>query len=70
MRLWEPIVLMATGKGDTTPFTVGFSIKQRLAAARLFHLAVGEFGDFQFRRDRLLNANQLACPVELVNPIA
>src|SRR5215218_2775616 len=25
IRLWEPSVLMATGKGETTPFTVGFS---------------------------------------------
>ncbi|TXT48716.1 MAG: hypothetical protein FD140_3502 [Limisphaerales bacterium] len=30
IRLCEPSVLMATGKGDTTPFTVGFSMSSAL----------------------------------------
>ena len=60
MRRWEPKVLMASGKGDTWPLTVGCSIKRRLAAARGFHFAVGQFRDFQFGGDRLADALEFA----------
>ena len=70
MRRCEPRVLMASGKGETSPLTVGFSIKQGLAAAGRFHFAVGQFGDLQFGGDGLGNAFQLARAVEGVDEVA
>ena len=46
--------------GRHHPVDQRFLDEQRLAAARTFHLAVGQFGDFQLRRQRLGNARQLA----------
>jgi hypothetical protein len=34
--------------------------EQRLAAARLFHLAIGQLSDLQFGGQRLADASQLA----------
>ena len=65
MRLCEPIVLMATGNGDTVPLTVGLLEEQRLAAAGRFHFAVGQFGDFEFGGDGLRDAFEFAGVVEL-----
>ena len=57
-------MLIATGKGLTSPLTVGFSIKSAFAAARRLHLAVGQLGDLEFRRHRLADAHKLAGLVE------
>ena len=58
MRFQEPIVLIATGNGDDYAVHGWFLDEQRLAAAGRFHFAIGEFGDFQFRGDRLGDTNQ------------
>ncbi len=44
--------------------------KQRLAAAGRFHLAVGEFGDFQFGGDGLRDAFEFAGTVERFEELA
>ncbi len=70
MRLCEPIVLIATGKGDDRAVDGGLLDEQRLAAAGRFHFAVGQFGDFQFGGDGLGDAFEFAGAVELLNEIA
>ena len=51
---------MARGKGETTAVDGGLFEEQRLAAAGRFHLAIGDFGDFQFGGDGLGDALQFA----------
>jgi len=50
MRFHEPIVLIATGKGETSPFTVGFSIRSALPPP----------GDFICRSDSSVISNSVA----------
>ncbi len=47
----------------------GFLNEQRLAAAGRFHLAVGEFGDFEFGGERLRDAGQFTRPFELLHEL-
>ena len=69
IRLQEPIVLIATGKGLTSPLTVGFSIKSALPPPGAFHLAIGKLGDLQLRRQRLADARKLTGLFESIDKV-
>ena len=58
------------GKGRNHAGDGGLLEEQRLAAAGRFHLAVGEFGDFEFGGHGLGDAFQLARAVKRVHKIA
>ena len=61
---------MASGNGDTVAVDGRLLEQQRLAAAGRFHLAVGDFGDFEFGGDRLGDALEFAGAVERLDKIA
>ena len=68
MRLWEPSVLMYGERGDDAIHR-GLFDEQRLAAAGLFHFAIGEFGDLQFGGDRLSDAFEFTRFFELPHEV-
>jgi hypothetical protein len=69
MRLCEPSVLMATGKRRDDAVDGGLLEEQRLAAAGLFHFAVGDLGDLQFGGDGLGDAFEFARLIQCVDEI-
>ena len=69
MRLAEPNVLMATGIEGDLAVNGRLLDEERLAAARLFHFAVGQLGDFQLGGDRFADTDQLARLLEGVQKL-
>jgi len=59
------------GDGKWTGLAVDGRVfdEQGLAAARRFHLAIGQLGDFEFGGEGRGNPSQLACPVEGGHPV-
>jgi hypothetical protein len=58
------------GEGRHDAIHGRFLDEECLAAAGFFHFTVGDLGDFQFGRDGLGNARQLARLVEVIDPVA
>ena len=65
IRFIEPKRLIATGYGEREPSaSTGCSNKQRLAAARLLHHAVGDLAELELDAHGLANARELADRVD------
>ncbi len=58
------------GEGGDDAVHGGLLDQQRFPAAGLLHLAIGQFGDLQFRGDRRGDADQFAGTVELLDEVA
>ena len=70
MRLCDPSVLMASGKGETWPLTVGFSISSAWPPPGFFISRSASLGDLQLGGDRLRDALEFTRCLKLLEKIA